>query len=532
MLCYVRSCPILISYTLIGHTAIPGVGPLDSTPRGNRAAPPSFRERYAVLLDVARILTGTLRPEELYGKVYEQTSRVLETTGFSISLYDAAADTASVVFYADHGKIERVDVSYRGSESTPIREARPLIGPAGGTEVATLLPRHAKAGPTRSSLSAPMVRKDKVLGVITVQSHRVNAYGRDDLELLVAVADQAAVVLENVQQVTEIERRRREAERLEEIGRAVSASLELPRTLERVAVAALDLTEADAATVWLLRGEAEVEVAMAGGNSAVQVGAVVAIPPTLYSRIVERRESVVFDDVQSHPLLSAEMRSLLRTRSALAAPLVAEDRVIGVLSAGHVEPRRYRTEDMRLLERLAYQAAIAVENARLHEQIRTLSLTDPLTGLPNRRHLEIVLEKEFAAARRGRPLTVVLFDLDHFKHYNDAVGHPAGDEALKTFARVLAQETRAMNLAARYGGDEFICVLADADQQGGLTHTARVVEAITCHPILGDIGVSAGIASFHPDMIGPDQLIHAADRDLYRRKSERDAPGVPGVPAS
>lgn len=476
---------------------------------------------------MASILTGTLRPEELYRKVYEQTSRVLETTGFSISLYDAATDTASVVFHADHGKIERLQADYRGSESAPIREARPMMGPAAGTEVATLPLDNAKTGPPASSLAAPMVREDKVLGVITIQSHRVEAYDPDDLELLVAVADLAAGALQNAQQVTETERRRREAERLEEIGRAVSASLELPRTLERVAVAALDLAEADAATVWLLRGDAEIEVAMASGSSAVEVGAVVGIPPTLYRRIVEQRESVVFDDVRSHPMLSTEIRGLLRARSAIAAPLVAEDRVIGALSAGHIDPRHYRTEDIRLLERLAYQAAIAVENARLHEQIRALSLTDPLTGLPNRRHLEIVLEKEFAAARRGRPLTVVLFDLDHFKHYNDAVGHPAGDEALRNFARILGHETRAMNLAARYGGDEFICVLADADHAGGLTHTARVTRAVARHPVLSDIGVSAGIASFHPDMIGPDQLIHAADRDLYRRKAERDVPGVP-----
>src|SRR5690606_15056905 len=135
--------------------------------------------------------------------------------------------------------------------------------------------------------------------------------------------------------------------------------------------------------------------------------------------------------------------------------------VIGALSVGHMEWRTYSADDLRVLERLANHAGIAVGNARLHERIRVLSLTDPLTGLANRRHLSVYLEREFAAARRGRTLSVLLFHLDRFKEYNDTAGHQAGDEALRAFARILRTETRTMNLTARYGGDEFIAVLTE-----------------------------------------------------------------------
>ncbi len=114
-----------------------------------------------------------------------------------------------------------------------------------------------------------------------------------------------------------------------------------------------------------------------------------------------------------------------------------------------------------MLLRLANQTSVALANARLHESIRALSLTDPLTDLPNRRHLDMHLRREVAAARRGRHVCVVLFDLNDFKLHNDRLGHVVGDQILRHFGRILVRETRAMNLAARYGGDEFITVLTD-----------------------------------------------------------------------
>jgi diguanylate cyclase (GGDEF)-like protein len=133
------------------------------------------------------------------------------------------------------------------------------------------------------------------------------------------------------------------------------------------------------------------------------------------------------------------------------------------------------------------------------------------------------LEKEFAAARRGRKLSAILFDLDNFKLYNDSAGHQAGDEALHAFAGVLKEETRAMNLAARYGGDEFISILAEADRAGALTHAERIAAAVERHPLLSgaNIRASAGVGTYHPGMDQPAELIRAADADLYARKAIR-----------
>src|SRR5690606_9331337 len=149
-----------------------------------------------------------------------------------------------------------------------------------------------------------------------------------------------------------------------------------------------------------------------------------------------------------------------------------------------------------------------------------LSLTDPLVQLPNRRQLDLFLEKEFAAAERGRPLCFVLYDLDRFKQYNDTQGHRAGDVALIRFASVLRTETRAMNLAARYGGEEFATVLSGTDLAGGRAHAERVRQRCA-ETFGGEITVSAGVAEYVREMRTPIDLVVAADRALYRAKVGR-----------
>jgi diguanylate cyclase (GGDEF)-like protein len=134
------------------------------------------------------------------------------------------------------------------------------------------------------------------------------------------------------------------------------------------------------------------------------------------------------------------------------------------------------------------------------------------------------LRREVAAARRGRHVCVVLFDLNDFKRHNDRLGHVVGDQILRHFGRILVSETRAMNLAARYGGDEFITVLTDVPRTGAEAHAKRVEGRVESHPELSSHGVtvSYGIAEFDPiKMFEVEDLVQEADRDLYRAKEAR-----------
>lgn len=160
----------------------------------------------------------------------------------------------------------------------------------------------------------------------------------------------------------------------------------------------------------------------------------------------------------------------------------------------------------------------------LHQQrqeAQALAYTDNLTHLPNRRRVRIALENEFAAAMRGRPLAVVLFDLDKFKDYNDNYGHAAGDEALKLFGSVLLETTRQMNISGRFGGEEFLSVLAESSSEGAMVFAERVRASLRAAGLgKGPLTVSAGVAGYHPGTKTPDELLAAADHALYRSKRE------------
>jgi len=173
---------------------------------------------------------------------------------------------------------------------------------------------------------------------------------------------------------------------------------------------------------------------------------------------------------------------------------------------------------------LAIALGIGILAEFLHRDrdvVEDLAFTDPLTRLPNRRHALVFLENEFAAAQRGRLLAVALFDLDRFKQYNDTYGHQAGDEAIRSFADVLARTTRRMNLSSRFGGEEYMSVLAGSEPEGAMVFAERVRMALQAQH-LGDppLTVSAGVAAYDASMASMDELLAAADQALYEAKKD------------
>jgi diguanylate cyclase (GGDEF)-like protein len=150
-----------------------------------------------------------------------------------------------------------------------------------------------------------------------------------------------------------------------------------------------------------------------------------------------------------------------------------------------------------------------------------MALMDPQTKMPNRRHLEILLEREFAAAVRGHKLSVVVFGLDDFESVYDRHGHAAGDRTLEAFAKVLQIDTRLENLSARFGGEEFVCSLRDTDAEHAARFAARVLAQMRQLELpWGRQTASAGVAEYEPGMGSYELLIGAADRALSQAREE------------
>lgn len=207
----------------------------------------------------------------------------------------------------------------------------------------------------------------------------------------------------------------------------------------------------------------------------------------------------------------------------LCVPLAAQGEMLGVLTFdGNHRPTQ---DERRMALAIGEQLALALANLRLQDTLRTQSIRDPLTGLFNRRYLEVSLERELLrASRRSQPLTVLMLDIDHFKRFNDSHGHEAGDVLLTQFAEVLKRTTRNEDIACRYGGEEFTVVLLESDADSAAQRAEQIRAAVAEMTVmyrqqpLEHVTVSIGTAMFPRDGKTPDDLLRRADAALYAAK--------------
>lgn len=197
-------------------------------------------------------------------------------------------------------------------------------------------------------------------------------------------------------------------------------------------------------------------------------------------------------------------------------PLKAVNTVVGLLSLYTVPGTEVSDGLKQFLVSLGSLMGIAINNARLYEEAKSVSLHDPLTGLANRRFLQIQLEKSFRAAKRyHEKLSVVMLDIDYFKLYNDTRGHQEGDQLLTRLAEILLKGMREADYVFRYGGEEFLCVLPETGLATACEAAERLRRAVQVET---DVTISLGVATFTADMPDKETLVRKADEALYRAK--------------
>lgn len=289
---------------------------------------------------------------------------------------------------------------------------------------------------------------------------------------------------------------------LEEISKEVVEILERHLGYHHAAIAWVkgDFLELAYAKDYVIKAGLKTKVGEGVTGKAVQEGRVLLVP-----------------DVKK---FQGYIPGLSGAKSELACPIKVKEKVIGVINLESRKKSAFRKEDIQLLQAFSKMVAVAWENAMLHEKLFSEAITDPLTGLYNRRYFFKRLQEEISRAQRyGSKFGLLLLDLKDFKKINDTLGHDKGDEILKAFAEKLQKNVRRVDIVARYGGDEFVILLIQTSKNGIKAVMERLAKEISEMEVEGfNIKANIGAALYPDDGELPNELLKKADDRMYLAK--------------
>jgi len=378
---------------------------------------------------------------------------------------------------------------------------------------------------SRSMISVPLKTRDQVVGVINVDNKK-KVFSSDDLRAISAFANEAAIAMENIRLQKEIKDELKEHALIYKINNLISSTLDLEAVLIKVVKSIrkyfnyliCDLLLLDEQKENLYIAAADGYLAESRRNIWIKLGEGVT------GKVAVSGKPLLVTDVTK---FEGYIQGAKEIRSEMAVPLKVKDKLIGVFNVESKKPDTFDERDIRLLSILSTPVAIAIQNARLHQQMKNLAITDELTGLHNFRYLKERLEEEVKRAQRyERPLALIMADIDYFKKYNDTYGHPKGNKVLKILADILKVSVREVDIVGRYGGEEFIIILPEASEDEAREIAERIrlkVERYKFinnknHPDETKLTLSLGVTSCFQESIAPEGLIYKVDQALYQAK--------------
>ncbi len=269
-----------------------------------------------------------------------------------------------------------------------------------------------------------------------------------------------------------VQREHSEAESLRQIAAAISSSLNMNETVNRILEEIKRVIPYDMGTVQLLNRN-ELEIIGGAGFKDLEKIMELSFPypreGSLSTRAIDSKQPVISNDISIDFPQFTQPDAEHPVCSWIGIPLIRYGEVIGLMALDSFRKNAYRDHHVELAGVTAVHVAIAIENARLHEQAYQMAMEDALTGAGSRYRFRIEGRIMLETARRSEySIAAIMFDIDHFKKVNDKYGHQSGDEVLKLISGAVKQELRAVDLFARYGGEEFVIILPEADEKAAL----------------------------------------------------------------
>jgi diguanylate cyclase (GGDEF)-like protein len=327
-----------------------------------------------------------------------------------------------------------------------------------------------------------------------------------------------------------------------ELGKALTSSLQLDQVLRTIMEKINEVLRPDTWSLLLMdvdKGELYFQIATGKGAEALK-DVRIKLGQGLAGWVAQTGEVVVVPDTSKDSRFFAKVdeRTKMETRSIVAVPVRFRDHCLGVIELINcIGPEGFSQRDLALLEALADYAAIAIENARHVQRIHELTITYDCTSLYNARHLNFMLDTElYRSHRYAFEFSLIFIDLDHFKNVNDTYGHLMGSKLLAEIGAAIKEKCRMIDLAFRYGGDEFVILLPQTSKENALGVARRLHTLIREAVWLKEPGInvqitaSVGVASYPTDSRTKAELLHLADEAMYLVKNTtRDSVAAAGV---
>ncbi|GMV34323.1 MAG: diguanylate cyclase [Chloroflexi bacterium CFX1] len=376
-----------------------------------------------------------------------------------------------------------------------------------------------------SAICTPIFKQGALYGVLYVESLEANAFGGQDVITLETLASQISESVQRAELHAQTRSDLRTIAAIQKVSKLVASSLDL-ETVSRTVVKSLkDAFNYSHVSIYILEEEYLNLAAQVGYPEQTEIKKI-HISQGVAGRTIRNRAAQFIEDTEKEKVF---LKADENITSEICVPLLKEDVALGMLNVESRGETRLTFKDVELLSAVAGPIAVAVDNARLHAELKKMATTDAVTGLFNRHVFEQAIIAEIERAeRKGESLSLIVFDIDLFKEYNDTWGHPAGDARLKAVADIIKQNLRKYDLAARYGGDEFAIILTDCDRKNALQFAQRLRQGMAegaPHPPREGEGVSGhtlsiGIAAFPQNAIQPTELLIAADHAAMRAKQQ------------